>query len=366
MSITVHHGDCLTVLEAMRAESVHAVVTDPPYHLTSIVKRWGGDGPPTKSTDAYARASAGFMGKKWDGGDIAFRPATWAAVYRVMKPGAHLLAFGGTRGFHRMFCAIEDAGFEIRDCASWLYGSGFPKSHNIGDGWGTALKPAWEPICVARKPFKGTVAANVLKHGTGAINVDGCRVGTGEDKGVWPVTERRHNDVTFTLPPTETDTSKGRWPANVLHDGSEEVVGAFPESNGQQGDVRGNEPSSPMGGNTFGRMDLRVPAAARGDSGSAARFFYSAKADAGDRLGSKHPTVKPVDLMRWLVRLVTPTGGVVLDPFAGSGATGSACMAEGFDCILIEKEAEYYRDILKRIEHVQGGDTPLFAGRASA
>lgn len=369
MSVTVLHGDCLDVLATLPAESVHSVVTDPPYHLTSIVKRFGAENAaPAKvgKTGAYARASAGFMGKQWDGGDIAFRPETWAAVSRVMKPGAHLLAFGGTRGFHRMFCAIEDAGFEVRDCISWLYGSGFPKSHNIGDGWGTAIKPAWEPVCVARKSLsEKTVAANVLKHGTGGINVDACRVGVRERP---KVTDPKRTSNTY----GRIDSPGGkllpdsRWPANVIHDGSDEVVGAFPcTASRQDVSVKKSSAAEHEGnkGAAYGRESRPEGSVmtSYGDEGSAARFFYSAKADAGDRLGSKHPTVKPVDLMRWLVRLVTPKGGVVLDPFAGSGTTGMACMAEGFDAILIEREAEYVADIKRRIGHVGGADTPLFA-----
>ena len=189
--IRVLPGDCREVLATLPADSVDACVTDPPYHLTSIVKRFGAvDAAPAKfGTDgAFSRMSTGFMGKEWNAGDIAFRPETWAAVLRVLKPGAHMLCFGGTRTAHRMTCfggtrtahrmtcAIEDAGFEIRDTLMWVYGSGFPKSRNIGGGWGTALKPAYEPIILARKPLDCTVAANVQRHGTGAINVDACRV----------------------------------------------------------------------------------------------------------------------------------------------------------------------------------------------
>jgi site-specific DNA-methyltransferase (adenine-specific) len=177
-------------LAALPESSVDSVVTDPPYHLTSIVKRYGktsidGDGTNEKRakarSDAMARTAGGFMGKTWDGGDIAQRADLWALVARVLRPGGHVVAFSGTRTQHRMVCAIEDAGLEIRDQLAWCYGSGFPKSHNVGNGWGTALKPAWEPICLARKPLIGTVAANVLEHGTGALNIDGCRVETDEN-----------------------------------------------------------------------------------------------------------------------------------------------------------------------------------------
>ena len=240
MTVTVHHGDCREVLATLAEASVDSVVCDPPYHLTSIHKRFaktaGADRQP--GTEAYGRLTRGFMGKTWDGGDVSFQPETWAAVLRVMKPGAHLVAFGGTRTYHRMVCAIEDAGFEVRDQIGWLYGSGFPKSHNIGDGWGTALKPAWEPIVLARKPFKGTVAANVLAHGTGALNIDGCRVDfASEDdqaaaaaataaqrlchdapghvmKGLGGTTGFKNPRAS--LAPYLAKMDKGRWPANVI------------------------------------------------------------------------------------------------------------------------------------------------------
>lgn len=367
------------------------------------------------------------MGKAWDTGDTAFSAEFWAEVYRVLKPGGHVVAFGGTRTYHRLACAIEDAGFEIRDQLQWLYGSGFPKSHDVSkgidkakgltreiirerytalrikpgatvvaegaygkqditftatdtkpaspeselwQGWGTALKPACEPIVMARKPLIGTVAANVLEHGTGAINIDGCRVGTDDDLNagaskLWSYyrdgeasAERRYTENGGTnfamMPGPRGGDPAGRWPANIVHDGSDEVVAAFPDAPGQHAAVTGNEPSSPFA-NVYGDMPSRARAAhPRGDSGSAARFFYSAKADADDRFGSKHPTVKPVDLMRWLVRLVTPPKGIVLDPFAGSGATGAAAMAEGMDAILIEREAEYVADIQLRMAHAEG------------
>lgn len=435
MTVTIHHGDCRAVLATMAEESVDSGVCDPPYHLTSIVKRFGSpDAAPAKegATGAYARASRGFMGKSWDGGDVAFQPETWAAVLRVMKPGAHLVAFGGTRTYHRMACAIEDAGFEVRDTLAWLYASGFPKSHNIGkaidkeagherakvridaahvrnpkatgagrdgsegatrpwieaamargyheaaspeaaspeaaawEGWGTALKPPFEPIILARKPFRGTVAANVLAHGTGALNVDGCRVATDEslNGGAYSNGAKDLSKATSYATGVAAGEFKqpaGRWPANVLHDGSDEVVGAFPESRGQLRAVTGAERShrTKHAFGEFGRSDGGMEP--RADSGSAARFFFSAKADASDRLGSRHPTVKPVDLMRWLVRLVTPPGGLVLDPFAGTGITGMAALMESMRAVLIEREAEYVADINRRLAHMKGGDAPLFA-----
>ena len=423
---SLHAGDCLDVLARLKAEGrlFDACVTDPPYHLTSIVKRFGGKraAPAKFGTDgAYARAARGFMGKTWDGGDIAFRPETWRAVFDVLKPGAHLVAFGGTRTFHRMVCAIEDAGFEVRDfkrydCAfwtkygalleslspeqsaalldmlhdlsgegvlGWVYGSGFPKSKDVAramdkaagapnrgraiptastrlpggkyadedltsnpvgayepvtpegaawNGWGTALKPAWEPIILARKPLVGTVAANIKAHGTGGLNIDGCRIPTDDtisnhSRFADSATSKGIYGDSSAQPTHQTDGQKlGRWPANVVHDGSDEVVSRFP----------------------------------RDDAGSSSRFFFAAKASAEDRAGSRHPTVKPVDLIRWLVRLVTPPGGTVLDPFAGSGTTGAAAWREDRAATLIEREAEYCADIERRIQGLRDG-APLLA-----
>jgi len=340
----LHLGDCRVSMAAMDAASVDAIVTDPPYGLAS--------GPTTTLEDATS--GRGFMGKEWDRGvpGVTF----WAEALRVAKPGAYLLAFGGTRAFHRMAVAIEDAGWEIRDCCCWVYGSGFPKSLDASkaidraagegageasawQGWGTALKPAWEPILMARKPLEGTVAANLLKHGTGAINVDGCRIGT-------------------------EGATQGRWPANFMHDGSPEVLAGFPlTTSGGLG-----------GGSCYATNDLGfhgggkgAMVATHGDHGSAARFFYCAKTSSADReegceelatstgadatsrqegtagldnpragasrtrevVRNHHPTVKPTELMRHLVRLVTPPGGLVLDPFMGSGSTGKAAILEG-------------------------------------
>ena len=298
MSCELHHGDCLNVLARMPSHSVAAIIADPPYGLS-------------------------FMGKGWDYQVPSVE--IWGQCLRVLKPGGHLLAFAGTRTQHRMCVNIEDAGFEIRDMIAWVYGSGFPKSHNVGDGWGTALKPALEPITVARKPFKGTVANNVLTHGTGAINIDGCRVG-GDD---------------------------GRWPANLIHDGSDEVTELFPHCDGKVG-MRGN---TGQGNSIYGKFNHQEDRK-KGvtDSGSAARFFYCAKANKKDREdGNTHPTVKPTDLMAYLCRLVTPPGGVILDPFMGSGSTGKAAMREGFSFIGIEREAEYFVIAKARLEEVQPG-----------
>lgn len=395
MKVNVLHGDCLEVMKTLADCSVDSIVTDPPYGLN-------------------------FMGKAWDHGVPGVE--IWREALRVLKPGGHLASFSGTRTYHRMACAIEDAGFEVRDQAAWTYGSGFPKSHDVSkaidkklgcertkvrvdaarvrnpktsgagrdgtdgasrpwiesamergfheavsdeavswQGWGTALKPAWEPICIARKPLIGTVATNVLEYGTGALNIVGTRVGTrtastGEIVG---------DNVAMGGPNygrIETGgTTIGRWPANIIHDGSDEVMALFPDSDGQQCDVRGTEPSSVTNG-IYGDFGGRVAASARGDSGSAARFFYTAKADSDDRLGSRHPTVKPVDLMQWLVRLITPPGGLVLDPFAGTGTTGEAAFREGMRCTLIEREAEYVADIERRISLMMAG--PDERGRA--
>jgi len=391
----VIHGDCLDVMPTL--DRVDAVVTDPPYGLT-------------------------FMGRHWDKGVPGVK--FWLEMFDLLPPGGWLLAFSGTRTYHRMACAIEDAGFEIRDQIQWLYGSGFPKSHDVSkaidraagverevvgqgitgaaytravrrnadegfesgqvavnitapstpdaqqwDGWGTALKPACEPICMARKPLAGTVAGNVLEHGTGALNVDGCRVGV--NGGTRTVAGDRKATTVHALGDGlgvqggwVEETGQGRWPANVIHDGSPEVMEAFArfgESKSTGGLTPGVGSKTDPKTYAFGDL-LGSNAGGLGDTGTAARFFYSAKADSADRLDSKHPTVKPVDLMAYLVRLVTPPGGTVLDPFAGSGTTGMACLREGVDCVLIEREEEYIADINRRLDHVKGLDTPLFAG----
>lgn len=400
-----------------------AVVTDPPYEL-------------------------GFMGKEWDSTGIAYSVEFWEGILQAMKPGAHLVAFGHSRTYHRLACAIEDAGFELRDTLGWLYGSGFPKSLNVSkavdsrrdwhaleriqaavkasrlalgisqseaarragiigadeklpgggyiwfetgrrvptreqwpglkaalslpddldeafaeaerevvgmhapekssggfpgkvftsvdkriteakselgkkwEGWGTALKPAWEPIVLARRPCGGSVASSVVKYGTGALNIDGCRVGDTE--------------------------AGGRWPANILHDGSPEVLKVFPNEAGGQGRASGPTSTGPSANRrTMSAMNGRAEGQAapfHNDFGSAARFFYTAKASAADRGDENgHPTVKPTDLMRYLCRLVTPPGGLVLDPFGGSGSTAVAALEEGFRCELWEQDAEFCR-----------------------
>jgi site-specific DNA-methyltransferase (adenine-specific) len=356
-SVGLWSGDCLEAMAQMEENSVDAICCDPPYHFVSMVKRFGRTSADKENfamnnpSKQFGALSRGFMGKEWDGGDIAFRVETWAAVARVLKPGGHLVAFGAPKNYHRLACAIEDAGFEIRDSLMWIFGMGFPKSHNIGDGWGTALKPAFEPIVLARKPLsENTIAANVLKWGTGALNIDACRI-----ESELPEGRKRHGGgivgagSSYELPDSHGEMPSGRWPANVCYDGSDEVVAMFPYSTSRvatitskPGAVYGNGAGLPSYTGTYGAND----------SGSAARFFYSAKANAKDRAGSKHPTVKPVSLMRWLVRMICPPGGVVLDPFAGSGTTGQACVEEGFAALLCEREAEYQRDIERRMQRL--------------
>lgn len=443
---TLHLGDCLDVLPEMEADSVDAVICDPPYGLA-------------------------FMGRAWDHG-VPGEPY-WREALRVAKPGAHLLAFGGTRTHHRLMVAIEDAGWEIRDVVMWVYGSGFPKSLDVSkaidkaagaerariagpksggmaalnkgnaalgyrdsayyddgnmmlsgepateaaaqwQGWGTALKPAWEPIIVARKPLIGTVAENVLAHGTGALNIDGCRIPAND--GVPLFGNGRREAVSAYADGLGCDgrtgevSTVGRWPANLVHDGSDEVVGLFPES---KTSAYTGEPGTRPGG--FGNVGAPKGGSApcgpmRGDSGSAARFFYCAKASKADRdegcegihgkpdahnlssnacglcglrvkangsgkkcecgdlretiklptRGNGHPTVKPTALMRYLCRLVTPPGGVVLDPFMGSGSTGKAAMLEGFRFIGIDKDPDYFAIAKRRISHAQTTQPDLF------
>lgn len=469
-------GDCREQLKILADNSVDAGVMDPPYALVSIVKRFSETSADDQNktgrrskagADGYARLARGFMGQDWDTGETAFAMEFWQEVLRVLKPGAHLFAFSGTRTYHRMACAIEDAGFEIRDQLGWVYGSGFPKSHDVSkgidkrgpnrdriafpafakhyaerrkecglthaqvcdlggfygavnhggtsvnwergyalptvaqweivaprlgldeqwkilvareeyerevigtrkvsrgvaftsegadelnitapgseaarqwQGWGTALKPAWEPIVLARKPLsEKSVAANVLRWGTGALNIDGCRIKLADGESPYSYANGRGGEgwhgresLSANLDAPLSGNSLGRFPANLIHDGSAEVLAAFPDAGGQQA-------RSISGG---GGMEPR------GDEGSAARFFYSAKADGDDRLGSKHPTVKPVDLMQWLCRLITPPGGVVLDAFAGTGTTGEAAFREGFRAVLIERSPKFQDDIRKRM-----------------
>lgn len=361
-SASLIHGECVSVLARFNANRFDACVTDPPYEL-------------------------GFMGKTWDGSGIAFSVEFWREVLRVLKPGAHLVAFGGTRTYHRMTCAIEDAGFEIRDSLHWFYGTGFPKSLNVGEGRGTALKPGHEPIVLARKPLEGTVAGNLATWGTGALNVDACRIAAPD--GVPQFVKRAESSVNAlgnglngSNRTGETSTA-GRWPANVLLD-----EGAAAELDEQTSRLK---PGGAIGVNTAAaaaadttRLIYSSHLAPRGewvpygDSGGASRFFYVAKpsraerdlgcdhlpvksggeatdredgsagtqnprAGAGRTGGARnfHPTVKSIDLMRYLVRLVTPPGGCVLDPFTGSGTTGIAALLERRPFVGLEREAEY-------------------------
>lgn len=402
----IHVGNCLEVMRGMDADSVDAIVTDPPYGLTTNKK--GGTGtasvnlerPHGRSRIGTGNGPGGFMGMKWDS-DVP-SVEIWVECLRVLKPGGHLLAFAGTRTQHRMAARIEDAGFEIRDMIAWVYGSGFPKSHN-GEWGGTALKPALEPITVARKPLHGTVEANWREHGTGALNIDACRVDLDGDAN--PSVARRQGAINHLSTRTAAQAqaegklesrqsegayraeregeAMGRWPANLIHDGSDEVLAAFPNAPGQQGRAKDDGEASENA--VYGALrNVTANPEARGDRGSAARFFYCAKASREDRNdglesgtrpavaagatmrdretadwparnGNHHPTVKPTDLMRYLCRLITPRGGLVLDPFAGSGSTGRAALMEGFQFVGIELDPEYAAIAEARIRAVQPG-----------
>ena len=406
--IRILEGDCRDVLNTLGENSVDAIVTDPPYHLTTGKKGGSGEASVSlASPHGRARIGAGFMGMKWDGGDVAFQPATWAEAMRVLKPGGFLLAFGGTRTFHRLVCAIEDGGFEVRDMLAWLYGSGFPKGTDkakIPDawkGWNTALKPAIEPICMARKPMEGTLAENLKQWGTGALWMYGCRIAVDDDAYARNCSGDRSHDGTRSKEGESATNIRagggtagdGRWPANVLHDGSDEVVATFPQASGAVAPVTGNEPTgNGFSGNVYGAPGLqgRQPSDRRDGGGSAARFFYCSKADRADRneglqgmperqqdesrkagnvggdnprnrgvhaRSNHHPTVKPTDLMRYLCMLVTPPGGIVLDPFMGSGSTLKAAELEGFSAVGIELDPQYIEIARNRI----AGDAPLFA-----
>lgn len=359
----VHHGDCLEILRGLKDCSIDAIVTDPPYGISFMSKKWDYDVPPVE---------------------------VWQECLRVLRPGGHLVSFAGARTQHRMACRIEDAGFEIRDMLGWIYSQGFPKNHDVSkaidkirgaerrvvgsgkkgikpsvtsgasvggtaggynyrpefeltepasddakkwNGWGTALKPAIEPITLARKPLAGTVAANILEHGTGCLNIDGCKVGDDVrvTHGMSSLGVMRDDDW---QPSEISKTFSGRWPSNVMHDGSDNVVELFP--------------------------------------GKTSSFFYCPKASKADRedgldgsmltgsgnerttsRANTHPTVKPTETMRWLCRLVTPPGGKILDPYTGSGSTGRAAMLEGFDFVGIEREQEYVEIARARIGAVK-------------
>ena len=369
------NGDCLEEIQKLvdKCIQVDQIITDPPYHLTSIVERFGKEGSaPAKDKDgAFQRQSVGFMGKEWDGGDIAFRKETWELFMKVLKPGGHLLAFSGSRTYHRMAVAIEDAGFSIRDQIMWLYGSGFPKSLNLGDGWGTALKPAHEPIVLARKKIEGTNKQNRKKYGTGGIHIDACRIeGEKQTRDSNPVmnggkygqnqnAERkivkrksRSDDCVWTNKNSGMKAEgthyadadpKARFPANVMHDGSEEVQDIFPQT---RKSVPTKRTRKTLG--MFGMPNDATPE--YDDEGTAARYFYCPKTSKSEKGNDNtHPTVKPLKLMKYLCRLVTPKGGTVLDPFMGSGSTGVAAKDEGFEFIGIEKEKEYFEIAERRI-----------------
>lgn len=483
-------GDCLEVLRELPEASIDAIVTDPPYGLEFMGREWDrfrvddpgtarfrgeraakGAGGAEVQEDSDRPSRIAFGGKRPTtsrctgcGKRDAFRnphecvpharwvrelldpyaapPAMlafeeWARAWaiealRVAKPGAHLLAFGGTRTFHRLTCGIEDAGWEIRDSIlepldlgpllAWIYGSGFPKSLDVGAaadratasperlawlddpeaagegppadprvaelvGRGTGIKPAWEPIVVARRPLDGTVVATVLAHGTGALNIDGARIGTSKDV---PASLSRHEareggvydgnrDGSFGNerggPGSGHDPRTGRWPANVtlahapgcVQVGERAIAGDPREGGdgtrpGGFGDVGSASGNGRPAGALYGPEVLPVFECAsncpvrlldeQAAESAPSRFFYTAKASTAERDGSRHPTVKPRDLMRWLVRLVAPPGGLVLDPFAGSGTTGLACRDEGRRALLIERDEAHARDAAHRLRQL--------------
>lgn len=428
--VTLWKGDCLEVMDGFESNSFDSCVCDPPYHLQSIVKRFAKTGRTDKtrtSSGPHQRTANGFMNKVWDGGDIAFQVSTWEKVFRVLKPGAYIVAFSSSRTFGRMSEALNGAGFItypligqlMENCTGlsdfleslnaeqqdafgrlidradfggmlgWIFGQGFPKAHRIThsgmsdldratngwEGWrygGQAQKPALEPIYVGQKPFSEiNGATNVQRWGVGALNIDGCRVGDFDpDAFVEAALEEhaaRYGEASATrryyasgstnfaaLPGPRGGSPKGRWPANVMTDGSAQVFDAFPTTS--SGNFDGNRNTDKFR-STYGEFKGAPEAEApfEGSTGSAARFFWSSKAVADDRIGSKHPTVKPVDLIRELVRLVTPPGGTVLDLFAGTGTTGEAAFREGFKAVLIEREAEYQADIRRRMALVMSG-----------
>ena len=420
----VLHGDCVEQMRTLPEASIDACVTDPPYGIGFMGKEWDtfkpGAGATRKLMHPREREAAKLRSENPNINGRHRSPAlspsqidydysvaglrgfqvwteAWACeVLRVLKPGGYAVVCGAPRAYHRMACGLEDAGFEIRDCLAWLFGSGFPKSLNIGDGRGTALKPAHEPIVLARKPFNGTVRANVDMFGTGALNVDACRLdaGAGGYRGDEPSAKRRYTDnggTDFSMQPGPRGGSElGRWPANVVLD--EAAALALDEQTGEL--VSGFMPAGTQreGLGYHGGLGTTVRNDTRGDSGGASRFYYVAKpsreerdygcgglprrflATMNDGIGGRehnqnqptahvrnfHPTVKPVELMRWLVKLVTPIGGTVLDPFTGSGTTGMACQYEQRGFIGIEREAEYLEIAKARISAV----APLFTTEA--
>ena len=362
MDINLRLGNCLHVLKEMGDNSVDSIVCDPPYGLH-------------------------FMGSKWDY-DVP-SVEIWRECLRVLKHGGHLLAFSGTRTYHRVVVNIEDAGFEIRDQIQWIYGEGFPKSLNVGNGWGTQLKPANEPICLARKPMIGTTIENMLEYGTGAMNIDGCRIPTDEniELGRNNRAECSSNSYgTGLMGIDRTNLNQGRWPANVIHDGSDEAIEHFPETGGGHW---AKTKITGYGKNYGGTQEYEGVGPKDSLVASAARYFYCAKANQKERNAgcdnlplklnenstygmqsdeglrnnkrnpenrtreqrNNHPTVKPIALMRYLCRLITPPEGIVLDPFMGSGTTGIAACLEEFNFVGIELDEDYLEIARYRIAH---------------
>lgn len=459
-SISLHAGDNRISLRRLidQGVRVHSVVTDAPYGLTSVTKRFGKEGAaPAKfgADGAFSRASGGFMGKTWDATGIERDPEFWRLIYEILLPGGFVFAFSGSRTGHWQGVAMELAGFIMHPMHGWVYGSGMPKAHNpcpaidklmgveggrdlIGetvrrlrpgaeqikdasweklddrdyergtyvpaspeaqawDGWrhGTQTqKPALEPVYLGQRPYsEKTGALNLLKHGVGALNIDDCRVPTADNLNGGAYVEQGGRAMLdgderegaaagmFQAGATagrEFVQPLGRWPANLMHDGSAEVVTLFPAQAGASAPVKGTEPSEVTNG-IYGKFNGRTPGSFFADSGSAARFFnsfpltdddytwaidagliddlrhvppvrYHGKATKADRAGGKHPTVKPVSLMEHFITHITPVGGVVLDPFAGSGTTGEAARRLGFDCILMEAEPEYIAFLRQRFD----------------
>ena len=357
---TLLKGDCLKTLKTLEDCSIDSVLCDPPYHLQSIVDRYGDtdSAPPKFGTDgAFQRSSKGFMGQTWDGGDIAFRTDVWRECYRVLKPGGHLVAFGGTRTMHRITCAIEDAMFQVRDQLHWIYFSGFPKNHNIGkilldkegtdqwSNWGTALKPACEPACLARKPLeKGlTIAQNVLKWRTGGINIeqsrfaygDPCWVGPQEDPGSRSIGGFSDSPVYGSAKDILRNTQShdlGRWPANIYQ---------CPKPSRAEKEAGLDHLVKKTGFDLNGRKPENV-----GHLNAAAGTGRTATA-----IANTHPTIKPTKLFEWIARLITPPCGVILDPFLGSGTTAVSGLTLGFDVVGCELTEEYWPIIEGRVNH---------------
>ena len=346
MDNIIVNADSMEHLKSLDDNIFDSCVTDPPYHLASIVKRFK-NGPQAKygKDGSFQRLSTGFMGEEWDGGDIAFQKEFWQQVYRVLKPKSVVLAFAATRNYHRMAVAIEDAGFEIFDMINWIYGTGFPKGKNL-------LKPGHEPIVMARK--------GVNKH----LNIDECRIPYADenDRSGWHKTgsdgsKGYMGTDTFKIRKIGAEeikerTKNGRWPANVIHDGSDEVIDEFKKFGETKSTGGGGKKTISKNLNVFKNKwgEITYPKdVGFGDVGTPARFFYSAKATKKEKGDTKHPTVKPLSLMRYLIKLVTPKGGLVLDPFAGTGTTGEACILENRNYYLIEKTDKYMEYIEKRI-----------------